>query len=48
MGEEVLRRYIRKHGRKKIKQRWQQMWEQNQEKIVWDEKCYCFKLGKRV
>jgi len=48
MGEEVLRRYIRKHGRKKIKQRWQQMWEQNKDKIYWDEKCYCFKLRPKA
>ena len=45
MGEEVLRRYIRKHGRKTIKQRWQKMWDQNKDKIFWDERCYCFKLG---
>ena len=44
MGEEVLRRYIRKHGRQKIKQRWQKMWDENKDKIFWDEKCYCFKL----
>lgn len=48
MGEEVLRRYVRKHGRKKIKQRWQQMWEQNNQEIVWDETCYCFKLNGKV
>ena len=48
MGEEVLRRYIRRHGRSKIKARWQAMWEQNKDKIFWDEKCYCFKIrGQR-
>ena len=47
MGEEVLRRYIRKHGRRSIKQRWQKMWEQNKDKIFWDPKCYCFKRGTR-
>lgn len=45
MGEEVLRRYIRKYGRKKIKERWQEMWERNKDKISWDEKCYCFKIA---
>jgi len=45
IGEEVLRRYIRKHGRKSIKQRWQKMWEQNKENIYWDEKCFCFQPG---
>lgn len=44
MGEEVLRRYIRKHGRKSIKQRWQKTWDQNKDKIFWDEKCRCFKI----
>ena len=44
MGEEVLRRYIRKHGRKKIKERWQMMWQKNKDKIFWDGKCFCFKL----
>lgn len=45
MGEEVLRRYIRKHGRKSIKQRWQKMWDQKKDKIFWDEKCNCFKVN---
>jgi hypothetical protein len=45
MGEEVLRRYIRKHGRRSIKQRWQKMWDQNKDKIFWDEKCRCFKIN---
>lgn len=43
MGEEVLRRYIRKHGRRSIQQRWQEMWDQNKDKIFWDEKCRCFR-----
>lgn len=44
MGEEVLRRYIRKHGRRDIKRRWQEMWAKNKEKIYFDEECVCFKL----
>ena len=44
-GEEVLRRYIQKHGRKSIKTRWQELWDKNKDKIVWDERCYCF--GRR-
>jgi len=44
-GEEILRRYIRKHGRAKIKQRWQQLWNEKKDKIVWDERCYCFRVG---
>jgi hypothetical protein len=45
-GEAVLRRYIEKHGRKEIRQRWQQVWDQNKEKIFWDAKCSCFRMGK--
>jgi len=44
-GEEVLRRYIQKHGRARIKQRWQQLWDEKKDKIFWDERCYCFRLG---
>ena len=44
MGEEVLRRYLRKQGRKTIRQRWQHMWEENRDRIYWDQNCLCFKL----
>lgn len=44
MGEEILRRYIRKYGRRHIKERWQKMWNENKESIFWDEQCRCFRL----
>lgn len=44
MGEELLRRYIRKHGRKTIKQKWQAVWKANESKIYWDSTDRCFKL----
>lgn len=44
MGEEVLRRYIRKHGRKTIKQRWQKIWLENKENVFWDAPCRCFRV----
>ena len=43
-GEEVLRRYIRRHGRKDIKSRWQKMWESNKQKLYWDADCRCFSI----
>jgi hypothetical protein len=44
-GEEILRRYIQKHGRARIEQRWQRLWDEKKDKIFWDERCYCFRLG---
>jgi hypothetical protein len=44
MGEELLRRYIRKYGRKSIKAKWQAVWKANQDKIFWDSSERCFKL----
>jgi hypothetical protein len=44
MGEEVLRRYIKRHGRKIVQQRWQKMWNENKDNIFWDKPCRCFKL----
>lgn len=46
MGEEILRKYIKKHGRKNIKARWQKMWDKNKENIYWDETCKCFQIKK--
>lgn len=46
MGEEILRRYIKKHGRKNIQKRWQKMWDENKENVFWDETERCFKLKK--
>lgn len=46
MGEEILRRYIKKHGRKNIKERWQKMWEVNKENIYWNETEKCFDVKR--
>ena len=46
-GEEVLRRYIRRHGRSTIKRRWQKLWTENKEKIFWDADCKCFEFDER-
>jgi hypothetical protein len=48
IGEEILRRYIKKHGRKNIKERWQKMWDENKENIFWDESERCFNVKKSV
>ena len=42
MGEEVLRRYIKKYGRAKIKERWQKVWDDNKDNIQWDKDEECF------
>lgn len=44
MGEELLRRYIRKHGRKTILAKWQAVWKANESKIFWDSTDRCFKV----
>lgn len=44
MGEQILRRYIKKHGRKNIQERWQKMWDENKDKIYWNEAENCFDL----
>ena len=46
MGEEILRRYIKKNGRKKIKERWQKMWDAQKENIFWNEKERCFDVKR--
>jgi len=47
-GEEILRKYIKKHGRKNIKERWQKLWDENKENIFWDEAERCFKITKQT
>lgn len=47
MGEEILRKYIKKYGRKNIKKRWQYVWDAQKENIFWNEKERCFDI-KRV
>jgi hypothetical protein len=47
MGEELLRRYIKRNGRKKIKQRWQVAWDQNKDRVYWNEKETNFSLKEK-
>lgn len=46
MGEEILRKYIKKYGRKNIKKRWQDFWDIQKENIFWNEKERCFDVKR--